>query len=96
MLGSCQQVHLRAVREVSSEKVAGHDALQHDLDRVMDAFVGAVTLDTAEGRRRMRAMRRQALTHDIDRWAHSFPRALGAAPGNPNVTPMIELLKEEC
>ena len=54
----------------------------HDLDGVKDALVEAVTLDTAEGRRRMRAMRRQVLTHDIDRWAHSFLRALGAEPGD--------------
>jgi hypothetical protein len=45
----------------------------------------------------MRAIRRQVLAHDIDQEAHSFLRALGAAPGNPNVTPpMTELLEEEC
>ena len=54
----------------------------HDLDGVKDALVAAVTLDAGEGRRRMRAMRRQVLTHDIDRWAHSFLQALGAEPGD--------------
>jgi trehalose 6-phosphate synthase len=28
----------------------------------------------------MRAMRRQVLTHDVDRWARSFLQALGAEP----------------
>jgi trehalose 6-phosphate synthase len=50
----------------------------HDLDGVKDALVAAITLDPAEGRRRMRAMRRQVLTHDVDRWARSFLQALGA------------------
>ena len=27
------------------------------------------------------AMRRQVLTHDVDRWARSFLQALGAEPG---------------
>ncbi|MCR6481534.1 trehalose-6-phosphate synthase [Amycolatopsis sp. OK19-0408] len=49
----------------------------HDLDGVKDALVAAITLDPAEGRRRMRAMRRQVLTHDVDRWARSFLQALG-------------------
>ena len=52
----------------------------HDLDGVKDALVAAITLDPAEGRRRMRAMRRQVLTHDVDRWARSFLQALGAEP----------------
>ena len=54
----------------------------HDLDGVKDALVAAITLDPAEGRRRMRAMRRQVLTHDVDRWARSFLQALGAEPGD--------------
>jgi trehalose 6-phosphate synthase len=54
----------------------------HDLDGVKDALVEAVRLDPGEGRRRMRAMRRQVLTHDIERWAHSFLQALGAEPGD--------------
>ena len=50
----------------------------HDLDGVKNALAAAITLDPAEGRRRMRAMRRQVLTHDVDRWARSFLQALGA------------------
>ncbi|WP_116044182.1 alpha,alpha-trehalose-phosphate synthase (UDP-forming) [Amycolatopsis palatopharyngis] len=50
----------------------------HDLDGVKNALEAAITLDPAEGRRRMRALRRQVLTHDVDRWARSFLEALGA------------------
>jgi len=49
----------------------------HDLDGVKNALLAAITLDPAEGRRRMRALRRQVLTHDVDRWARSFLEALG-------------------
>ena len=48
----------------------------HDLDGVKNAMVAALELDPAEGRRRMRALRRQVLTHDVDRWARSFLDAL--------------------
>jgi trehalose 6-phosphate synthase len=48
----------------------------HDLDGVKNAMHAALTLDPAEGRRRMRALRRQVLTHDVDRWARSFLEAL--------------------
>jgi len=49
----------------------------HDLDGVKNTLEAAITLDTGEGRRRMRALRRQVLTHDVDRWARSFLEALG-------------------
>jgi trehalose 6-phosphate synthase len=52
----------------------------HDLDGVKNALEAAITLEPAEGRRRMRALRRQVLTHDVDRWARSFLEALGAEP----------------
>ncbi|ASR38321.1 trehalose-6-phosphate synthase [Prauserella marina] len=52
----------------------------HDLDGVKNALEQAITLDPAEGRRRMRALRRQVLTHDVDRWARSFLEALGSEP----------------
>lgn len=48
----------------------------HDLDGVKNALLTALTMDPAEGRRRMRALRRQVLTHDVDRWARSFLGAL--------------------
>ncbi|GLZ32854.1 trehalose-6-phosphate synthase [Lentzea sp. NBRC 105346] len=52
----------------------------HDLDGVKNALQAALDIDPAEGRRRMRALRRQVLTHDVDRWARSFLEALGAQP----------------
>ncbi|WP_017973000.1 alpha,alpha-trehalose-phosphate synthase (UDP-forming) [Actinopolyspora halophila] len=52
----------------------------HDLDGVKDSMLAALNIDQAEGRRRMRALRRQVLTHDVDRWARSFLEALGASP----------------
>jgi trehalose 6-phosphate synthase len=51
----------------------------HDLDGVKNAMHAALTIDPAEGRRRMRALRRQVLTHDVDRWARSFLDALHPA-----------------
>jgi trehalose 6-phosphate synthase len=53
----------------------------HDLDGVKSALHTAITLDEAESRRRMRALRRQVLTHDVDRWARSFLDALGPPQG---------------
>jgi trehalose 6-phosphate synthase len=50
----------------------------HDLDGVKNALHAALMIDPAEGRRRMRALRRQVLTHDVDRWARSFLEALGS------------------
>ncbi|WP_051111588.1 trehalose-6-phosphate synthase [Sciscionella marina] len=49
----------------------------HDLDGVKNALRTALELDPTDGRRRMRALRRQVLTHDVDRWARSFLTALG-------------------
>ncbi|GAA3994176.1 trehalose-6-phosphate synthase [Allokutzneria multivorans] len=54
----------------------------HDLDGVKNALQAALDVDPAEGRRRMRALRRQVLTHDVDRWARSFLEALGAQETN--------------
>jgi trehalose 6-phosphate synthase len=48
----------------------------HDLDGVKTAMHSALSIEPAEGRRRMRALRRQVLTHDVDRWARSFLDAL--------------------
>jgi trehalose 6-phosphate synthase len=57
----------------------------HDLDGVKNALLTALTMDPAEGRRRMRALRRQVLTHDVDRWARSFLAALN--PVDQHETP---------
>ncbi|NUS43407.1 MAG: trehalose-6-phosphate synthase [Mycobacteriaceae bacterium] len=48
----------------------------HDLDDVKDAISEAVHQDPEAGRRRMRSLRRQVLTHDVDRWARAFLEAL--------------------
>ncbi|MGL4307161.1 MAG: alpha,alpha-trehalose-phosphate synthase (UDP-forming) [Mycobacteriaceae bacterium] len=48
----------------------------HDLDGVKDAMIAALTQSREDGRRRMRALRRQVLAHDVDRWARSFLQAL--------------------
>ena len=44
----------------------------HDLVGVKDAICAALNQSPAEGRLRMRALRRQVLTHDVDKWARSF------------------------
>ncbi len=51
----------------------------HDLDSVKDAIEAAMNQTPEEGRRRMRALRRQVLIHDVDRWARSFLEALRAS-----------------
>lgn len=50
------------------------------LDGVKDSIEAAVNQTEEEGRRRMRALRRQVLAHDVDRWARSFLDALAATP----------------
>jgi trehalose 6-phosphate synthase len=52
----------------------------HDTDGVKNALYAALKLAPEEGRRRMRALRRQVLGHDVDRWARSFLDALGLPP----------------
>jgi trehalose 6-phosphate synthase len=54
----------------------------HDLDGVKDAIEAAINQSEGEGRRRMRALRRQVLVHDVDRWAKSFLDALSV--GHPS------------
>ena len=52
----------------------------HHLDGVKDAIADALNQEPEEGRRRMRALRRQVLAHDVDRWARSFLDALASTP----------------
>ncbi|HEY0637239.1 MAG TPA: trehalose-6-phosphate synthase [Pseudonocardiaceae bacterium] len=49
----------------------------YDIEGVKDAMAAALTIDPEEGRRRMRSLRRQVLTHDVDRWARTFLDVLG-------------------
>ena len=48
----------------------------HHLDGVKDSIQAALEQSPEEGRRRMRAMRRQVLAHDVDGWARAFLDAL--------------------
>jgi len=49
----------------------------HDLDGIKNAIERAITADSDDRRRRMRALRRQVMKHDVQRWARSFLAALG-------------------
>jgi trehalose 6-phosphate synthase len=53
----------------------------HDLEGVKDAIEAAMDQTAEDGRRRMRALRRQVLAHDVERWARSFLDALAASGG---------------
>ena len=50
----------------------------HHLDGVKDSIEAALNQSPEEGRRRMRALRRQVLAHDVDRWARAFLDALAS------------------
>jgi trehalose 6-phosphate synthase len=54
----------------------------HDIDGVKNALHAALRIPPAEARRRMRALRRQVLTNDVDKWARSFLDALGLPPAD--------------
>jgi trehalose 6-phosphate synthase len=54
----------------------------HHLEGVKDAIEAALNQTPEEGRRRMRALRRQVLAHDVDRWARSFLDALASTRGD--------------
>ncbi len=55
----------------------------HDLEGVKDAIETAANQPVEEGRRRMRALRRQVLAHNVDRWARSFLDALADRAARP-------------
>jgi len=48
----------------------------YDTDGVKEGLRKALTMSPIEGRRRMRSLRRQVLTHDVDRWAAAFLSSL--------------------
>jgi trehalose 6-phosphate synthase/phosphatase len=48
----------------------------YDTDGVKKHLRQALTMPAVEARRRMRSLRRQVLTHDVDRWAAAFLSAL--------------------
>lgn len=48
----------------------------HDIDGLKDTIMKAVHIPPAEASRRMRAMRKQILDHDVDLWSSDFLTAL--------------------
>ncbi|OMH24525.1 alpha,alpha-trehalose-phosphate synthase (UDP-forming) [Tersicoccus phoenicis] len=48
----------------------------HDIDGVKNAIVRAIHMEPREAARRMRAMRKQVLDHDVQRWSTDFLSAL--------------------
>ncbi len=48
----------------------------YDTDGVKDGLRAALSMPTVAARRQMRSLRRQVLTHDVDRWAAAFLSAL--------------------
>ncbi|MGE3286816.1 MAG: trehalose-6-phosphate synthase [Pseudonocardia sp.] len=52
----------------------------YDIDGVKDAIAAALTMPAAEAGKRMRSLRRQVLSHDVDRWARSYLDTLGLPP----------------
>jgi trehalose 6-phosphate synthase len=50
----------------------------YDAEAVKEVLVGAVTVQPAEARRRMRTMQRYLRTYDVNRWAQLFLTELGA------------------
>ncbi|MCF3939247.1 alpha,alpha-trehalose-phosphate synthase (UDP-forming) [Gordonia tangerina] len=56
----------------AAELRSAYQANPYDLDGVKDAIEAAVQQSTEDGRKRMRALRRQVLAHDVATWAESF------------------------
>jgi trehalose 6-phosphate synthase len=48
----------------------------HDIDGMKDTIMRAVNLPAREAHRRMKGMRKQILTHDVDHWSADFLAAL--------------------
>jgi trehalose 6-phosphate synthase len=59
----------------------------YDLEGVKNAIEAALKQEPEEGRRRMRALRRQVLAHDVDRWAKSFLEALSTPADGASIAP---------
>ncbi|MDY6810249.1 MAG: trehalose-6-phosphate synthase, partial [Actinomycetota bacterium] len=56
----------------AAELRSAYQANPYDLDGVKDAIEAAVQQTPEDGRKRMRALRRQVLAHDVAKWAESF------------------------
>ena len=53
----------------------------HDIEALKDSIMLAVEMERRAARRRMLAMRRRVMEHDVTKWADSFLAALGAGNG---------------
>ena len=51
----------------------------HDIDGLKDAMMRAIDMTPREQGRRMRALRRKVLEHDVRAWSESFLAALRKA-----------------
>ncbi|MEE6281484.1 alpha,alpha-trehalose-phosphate synthase (UDP-forming) [Georgenia sunbinii] len=49
----------------------------HDIDGMKATIMRAITMEPAEGRRRMRTLRRRVMRDDVQHWADQFLTALG-------------------
>src|SRR5690625_6218676 len=54
----------------------------HDIDGTKATIMRAIAMEPREGRRRMRALRRRVVEHDVQRWADSFLNALSDVRSN--------------
>ncbi|KAA9394734.1 trehalose-6-phosphate synthase [Kocuria coralli] len=54
----------------------------HDIDELKELIMYAKNMPEDQGRRRMRAMRRQVLTHDVNDWQHKFLTDLAGLRGD--------------
>jgi len=66
-----------------------HQAIQvnpHNIDGLKDALVRAVNMSPREQRRRMSALRRRVMTHDVAAWADSFLTTLAPDRFQPKQT----------
>lgn len=55
----------------------------HDIARTKRTIIRAIEAPLEERQRRMRAMHRQVLRHDVQHWAERFLSNLAVAPGQP-------------
>ncbi|MDV8069078.1 trehalose-6-phosphate synthase [Rhodococcus sp. IEGM 1366] len=62
----------------------------HDLDGVKNMIMTALHQDAESGRRRMSALHRQVMSHDVHRWAHSFLTTLTDSAANGTVRDLTD------
>jgi trehalose 6-phosphate synthase len=55
----------------------------HDIEGLKQTIMAAVNTPEDERRRRMRALRKQVATYDVQRWATRYLEALASAPARP-------------